>query len=292
MENRNNILNELKEISPFVAAIGNQQTYTVPQGYFDGFAVQLLLRIAIEEKAGADPVLTISKDNPYQAPQGYFDGLAGNILNRIKAGESENPKDELELLSPLLSQIGKKNPFSAPGGYFTDISDNIVAGVKAIDFVNEELENLSPLMLALKSKQVYEVPEDYFENSAAVFLSKAKQQPAAKIISIGFSRKILRYAAAAVVIGFVAVSGYLFSGKTDKPGDPAGGLDSTTIAKIPDQEIERFLNNNSVSLADVATVDDNTVNSNDIKDLLADISDEELQHYLEQNGSNPNSITN
>ncbi len=294
MENRNPILDELKDISPFVAAIGNQLPYKIPQGYFDGFAVELILRIAIEEKAGIDPVLTINKDNVYQAPQGYFDSLAGNIMNRIKAQETNSAKEELELLSPLLGQIGKKNPFSSPEGYFNDFSGNIVAGVKAIDFVNEELENLSPVMLGLKDKQVYEVPLGYFDTTTAVILAKAKQQQPAKVISIGFGKRIMQYAAAAVVIGIIAISGYVIS---NKPGNIAGpvastnqGLDSAVVAKIPDQEMESFLNTNTSSLADIS--DDNTVSDNDIKDLLADISDEELQQYLEQHGATPNSIIN
>ena len=295
MENKNPILDELKDISPFVAAIGNQLPYTVPQGYFDGFAVQLLLRIAIEEKAGIDPVLNINKDNVYQAPQGYFDSLAGNILNRIKAQETDSAKEELELLSPLLGQIGKKNPFTPPDGYFNEFSDNIVAGVKAVAFVNQELENLSPTMLSLKNKQVYEVPDGYFDTTIAAIFDKIKQPPA-KVIKIGFGKKIMRYAAAAVVVGIIAISTYVISSKPGKIAGPVTSIkpawDSAVVAKIPDQEMESFLNANTGSLADVSTVDDNTFNQNDIKDLLADISDEELQQYLEQHGSTPNSITN
>ena len=297
MENKNPILDELKDISPFVATIGNQPPYTVPQGYFDSFAVQLILRIAIEEKAGIDPVLNINKDNVYQVPQEYFDSLAGNILNRVKAQETDNAKEELELLSPLLGQIGKKNPFTSPDGYFNEFSDNIVAGVKAVAFVNEELENLSPIMLSLKNRQVYEVPDGYFDTTIAGILNKTRQQPPAKVISIGFGKKIMRYAAAAVVVGIIAISTYVISSKpgliahTD-PGIKPAAWDSTNIAKIPDQEIESFLNANTSSLADVNTTDDNTVGENDIKDLLADISDEELQQYLEQHGATPNSITN
>jgi hypothetical protein len=294
MENRDIILNELKEISPVVVAIGNQLPYTVPQGYFDGFAVKLMLRIAIEEKAGTDPVLNIIKDNVYQVPKGYFESLAGNIMNRIKAQEIENPKEELELLSPLLDQIGKKNPFTSPNGYFNEFSDNIVAGVKAIDFVNKELENLSPTMAGLKNKQVYEVPDGYFDTTAAAILEKAKQQQPARVISIGFGKKTIQYAAAAVVIGIIAVSTYLISSQPDKiaGAGPKQAWDSASVAKIPDHEIENFLNNNTVLLADVASVTTDDANAGDIKDLLADISDEELQQYLEQQGLTPNSINN
>lgn len=337
MENNNPILVETKEISPLVAGIGHQVPYAVPEGYFDAFALQLMLRIAMEEKAGVDPVLNISKQTPYQVPQGYFDnlagavlhrvreeqinsepdilpdvlagsvkptpfavpqgyfdGLAGNIMNRIKAGETENAKEELELLSPLLGKIGKKTPFSSPEGYFNDISDNIVSGVKAIDFVNEELENLSPLMMGLKNQSVYTVPDGYFDTVAPAVMEAVKKQPAAKVVSIGFGKKMMRYAAAAVITGIAVIGGYLALNKPAVVNNTDGiakiNWDSANVAKIPDQEIESFLNNNTVSLADVS--DDNSVNENDLKELLADVSDEELQQYLEQHGATPNSITN
>jgi hypothetical protein len=293
MENSNPILNELMEISPVVRAIDKHSPYTVPAGYFDTLAVQVILRIAAEEKSGEDPVLQISKETIYQVPEGYFGNLADSIINRIKEGDSVNAKDELERLSPLLGKIGKANPFSSPDGYFTDISDNIIAGVKAIDFVNEELENFSPVMAELKNKPVYMVPEGYFDTTPAIILQKAREQQPAKVISIGFRRKIVRYAAAAAVTGIIILTGYLYQSKNVAPATDI----AAATAKIPDQEIENFLNNNTVSLTDtyadtinMATVEETGAASDDTKDLLADISDEELQKYVDQHSETP--ITN
>ncbi len=302
MDKNNPILNELKDISTVVAALGRQPVYLVPEGYFEHLPLQVMLRIAIEEKAGADPLLHVSKDNIYQAPQGYFDNLAGNILQRIKAEETGNAREELEILSPLLGQLARKVPFTAPEGYFADFSDNIVAGVKAVDFVNEELENLSPTMRDLKDKQVYEVPEGYFDSTATAFLQQAKQQQPAKLFSIGFGSKLVRYAAAAVVTGIIVLTGYLYSGKT-RTATPAAADISTALAKIPDQEVENFLNNSTAALADIGTdladtdtattsaiAVENEGNADETKDLLADISDEELQQYVDQRTETP--ITN
>ncbi|MEO5681945.1 MAG: hypothetical protein ABIQ88_04845 [Chitinophagaceae bacterium] len=280
MENSNPILNELKALSPVVAAIGQQPTYIVPQGYFDGLAMQLMLRIAVEEKTGTEPVIHISKENVYELPQDYFEGLAGTIMNRIKAEETKNPKEELELLSPLLGQVGRKMPFATPDGYFNDIADNLIAGVKAIDFVNEELENLSPTMNGLKNKQVYEVPAGYFETSANVFLEKAKQQQPAKLISMGADRKIMRYAAAAVIAGLVVLAGFMYSGNS-KP--QTGTSQVPELAKVTDQEMENFLNTNTAFVADTSTIVTtdalDEITEKDSKDLLANVSDEELQQY-------------
>jgi len=292
MENSNPILKELMEISPVVGTIGKRLLFTVPAGYFDSLAMQVLMRMAIEEKSGEDPVLNINKEPVYEVPAGYFENLAGTVMNRIKA-DTANAKDELELLSPVLSKINKGNPFSSPEGYFTDISDNIIAGVKAIDFVNEELENLSPVMAGLKKKPVYEVPAGYFDANPAVILEKAKEQLPAKVVRIGFGKRVIRYAAAAVVTGIVVMTGYLYQ---HKPAAPVTDIAAAT-AKIPDQEIESFLNNNTVSIGDTyadtvntAAVDEAGASGDETKDLLADISDEELQKYVDQHNETP--ITN
>ena len=292
MENRNTILAEVKEISAAVAAIGQQQPYQVPQGYFDNLPQQLMLRIGLEEKPVADPVLTAGKSNTYQLPAGYFDQLAGNILSRIKEEEAGSQLEEPGFSADVWKQLGKKNPFSVPEGYFEDFSHNIVAGAKAIEFVNEALENLSPLMTSLKTKQAYQVPDGYFETNAAAILKKLNH-PGGKVISIGFGRKMMRYAAAALVAGVMVIAGYIYTGKPDK-AVPAQGAVPEEIAKASDQEIENFLNNNTASVADTSTIviADDEMSDKDSKDLLANISDEELQRYLEQYGSNPNAITN
>ena len=286
MEIRDNILSELREISPLVASISKQVPYVVPQPYFDGLAMQVMLRIGMEEKTGADPILNISKENTYKAPEGYFDGLAASILNRIKATETENVQEELELLSPLLGKIEKKNPFTSPTGYFDDLSKTITEGVQAIEFVNEELENLSPVMNSLKEKNVYSVPQGYFENFATETLNKIQHQPA-KVISIGFGRKILRYAAAAVVVGVMTLGAYKIINPSNAPDETA------TIAKVSDHDLEGFLDNNSISIADTSAATNTEITEDDTKDLLADVSDEELQQYLEQHsGAAANANTN
>jgi hypothetical protein len=324
MEHRATILSELREISPTVAEIAlenpyqvpagyfdvlagqvmlrigaegsawvdpvltvsKENIYSVPQGYFEGLATQVMSKINSEEKTGTDPVLSIQKENIYETPAGYFEGLAGNILNRIKATAAADAKEELEFLSPLLGQIEKTNPFTSPAGYFDEFSDNVVAGVQAIEFVNEELENLSPVMRSLKEKNGYEVPQGYFENLAAEIVNKINRQPA-KIVFIGFGRKIIRYAVAAAVVGVMALGVYKL---TDTAGSTASTQDP--IARLTDDDLQNYLDNNTVSIADTTTVLPGDINEEDGKDLLADVSDEDLQRYLEQHGGTVNPITN
>ncbi len=60
-----------------------------------------------EEFDYSSPVLgAVSKENPYSVPAGYFDGLAENVLDSIRNSTDHlSAKEELASLSPLLSGL-------------------------------------------------------------------------------------------------------------------------------------------------------------------------------------------
>jgi hypothetical protein len=325
MENRNNILKELREVSPVVADISHQVPYKVPTGYFEGLAHQLLqlvktsnpvlpkannpyqvpqgyfegLANTILQRAKADdntslsPALQQAKENPYQVPQGYFENLPAAILNRLKATVADNATDELEILSPVLSQLSKQMPFSTPAGYFEELGENAVAGAQAIDFVNGALENLPPLLNDLKTVQVYEVPAGYFEQLPGQVLNAVKAQQPAKVVSMHFTRRVIRYAAAAVVAGLIITAGWFFlsNNKGGKlPPDQIAQLDS-----ISDDVLQKYLENQTPTPAETALAATTAVeemDANDMKDMLADVTDEDLQQYLEKYSTVKNTQTN
>lgn len=278
-------MNELKEISPALPDLGAEAPYTVPAGYFDGLAAEILLKI--NARHDEDAALShISKAPIYEVPAGYFEGLANTVLNRVRASAADSPADELAFLSPVLSRLDRKSPFKAPEGYFNDLSDNVVSGVQAIEFVNEELENLSPLMASLRKARTFETPPGYFEQLPEAILAKVRKQPA-KVISVSFRKRVIRYAAAAVVVGVVAIGSYIGFRPGHNPAKPdeAETVVKKDLDKVPDQDIESFLTTNTVALADAGTIVTNdSLNENDAKDLLANVSDDELQSYLEEHG--------
>jgi hypothetical protein len=258
--------------------------YQVPQGYFEGLASTILQRVKADDNESLSPALQQANNNPYQVPQGYFDNLPAAILNRVKATAADNATEELEILSPVLSQIGKQMPFNTPAGYFDELGENAIEGAQAIDFVNGALENLSPIMNSLKSVQVYEVPAGYFEQLPGQVLQVAKAQQPAKVVSMSFTRRVIRYAAAAVVAGLIITAGWFYLGKSDKiidkPEVAAAELDS-----ISDEMLEKYLENQTAAPAETAiaatpAVDD--LSANDMKDMLADVTDADLQQYLEK----------
>jgi hypothetical protein len=289
-----NILNELKEISPVVAAISRQLPYQAPEGYFD------TLPGIIQARITGGSLLPEVKENVYQAPQGYFDGLAGTILSRIKASEAASPKEELLYLSTVLNSLDKTTPYSQPETYFEELPGNVVSGIKAVDFVNEELENLSPLMSSLKNKQVYHVPVHYFDGIPGGVLERIKHENG-RVVAITFRKRVLRYAAAAVIIGMMAAGAWMYADKpareivkTDITVAPAvDSIPAELMKTLSDSELSGLADNPvlaEMDATDISSSFDELV-SNDATDLLAGMPDETLQQYLEEQ-SEDNSIIN
>jgi len=111
------IIQELNDLGSNLATLA-QNIYSVPEGYFEGFATEVINRIKAEE-AGLEYLSSIPKENPYQVPVGYFGVLAENIMKKIrKHADYQTSKEELESISPLLSSLNKKPVYSVPEDYF------------------------------------------------------------------------------------------------------------------------------------------------------------------------------
>ncbi len=152
MENFVNIKEELTLISPFVGSISDKNLYSISAGYFDGLADEVISAIKIAKFSknntytvpekffdelpavilsrvtSASGELFLSRKEVFDVPGGYFDNLAGNILDRIRLASA--PKNEvaaeLEGLSPILNSINKKNVYTVPDGYFDNFVINTI----------------------------------------------------------------------------------------------------------------------------------------------------------------------
>ena len=293
MQNKDNILEELRLISEFVAAIprGVPAPYIVPEGYFEGLAGKVRESILAQ------------KQNPYTVPQGYFGEFAGKLLARIKAGQSGDTREELSVLSPLLDRIDKKVPFEVPEGYFSNLTGNVLSGVQAIGFVNDELENLSPLMTGLRNKTVYGTPEGYFDNLADSVLDKLQRQasPAtagmARVISMtdrrSRTKNWLRYSVAAVATGLILTIGWM--GFHSNAPTVSSDLVANNLSKVSDQEILNYLENQNIPLAETMANSSATTldfSDADVKNSLGNVSDDELKQYLDNNDGTKDPVTN
>lgn len=231
MTQRDNILQELKELESSLANLSSQNIYTVPNG--------------------------------------YFEGLATEMLNRIKALEAANASDELSFLSPTLSNISKENPFIVPAEYFEGLEGKMLQLVSQDknQTAKEELETLSPLLSGLKKETLYSIPAGYFDSL------QTKQET--KVVSIT-SRKWFRYAAAAMIVGIVALATLLIN-NSQKSFDRFEAKVDKEIKKASDKELIEFAELTETS-KDLAIND----TKEDIKESLKDVPAAELQEFLEE----------
>jgi hypothetical protein len=127
MENRNDILNELKELSFTIAAIEKVNVFTVPDGYFENLSADILMGIETEN---GSIVNASALDSPVDVPTGYFETLSDSIMTKIKAQEADDAATEIRALSPMLYSIQNENVFEVPTGYFESLSDAVLNKVK------------------------------------------------------------------------------------------------------------------------------------------------------------------
>jgi hypothetical protein len=285
MQSKKEISEELGQLSMVVAGIDRQMPYGVPEGYFVGFPAAMLHILAEDT---ADEALTPEwgKGPAFSVPTGYFEGFASRMMDRIKAeGQGEPIQDageEMAGLSPLLSRIDKKMPYSVPEGYFEEL-----------EAIVDEKE-LSPLMAGLQGQSPYQAPEGYFDSfpeRMTAHVGTAKAAPA-RVISMNRSRKAWwQYSAAAVVAGFIFSIGWL---RLHTPANKSviSSIDVTqSLAKVTDQELGNYMDNQDIHTAQLQQDEDlgNStasleISDNDVRSFLGDISDNELNLYMEEHG--------
>ncbi len=283
MEISKNILNELKELSPVIAGIQKVNVFTVPNGYFNRLAKDILAGISEDEN---NLLGSVPNQAALQVPQGYFDSLADNILNKIKGEESI--AIELKGLSPLLYGIPQKNVFAVPQGYFDSLADNILNSTNEDTGAAKELKELSSTLHSIQNKNVYTIPDNYFEKLSAKIPGSVQPQQAKVVTMSKRTALILKYAAAAVFTGVIALGVYKFTGnKTEVDQVVAQGNQiardnkfDEELAKVTDADIVKYLEENG-SDADVALVV-NTIDENELpteEDYLT--NDKALDNYLD-----------
>jgi len=107
-------------------------------------------RITIQEELKALNIeLPMEKGSEiYSVPQGYFEGFAAFVLQRIKAQEAVSASEEISALSPLLAGLSKKMPFSVPEGYFSKNTEAL-SGLVNEEVLPEVLQNAKEMLYAV-----------------------------------------------------------------------------------------------------------------------------------------------
>jgi hypothetical protein len=207
--------------------------------------------------------------NPYAVPQGYFEGLADAVLAKIKGENPVSSSDEIAELSPLLAGLSRKIPYAVPAGFFesTDLSS-----------VTEE-ERLPEILARLDKTMPFEVPAGYFETLPEIVLGRVAT-PKARVVSM--SRRWMRYAAAAVITGVIAISGWVYF--NNKPASVSVDNPEWVATKLKDvetKELEQFIEQTDVTIAQNKPKT-KTTNTTEAESLLKDVSNEELSSFLDE----------
>ena len=122
MESNDEILDEIRGISPLLASMSKKQVFLIPGDYFRHLEAKLL------ENRNC-PVLTSISKTTSNIPTEYFNQLPEEILKLIKS-TSSSPTEELKKVSPLLYALKSENPLIIPPDYFNQFEHNILFNVE------------------------------------------------------------------------------------------------------------------------------------------------------------------
>jgi len=224
---------------------------------------------------------TVTPQNIYTVPVGYFDGLAAQVLNRIKAIDAKNAVEELGYLSPSLINMSRQMPNYVPAGYFEGLAEKAMQLVReSNDYqtAKEELETLSPLLSGFKKTMPYSVPEGYFDS-----LAEKRNKPVVKVVSITH-RKWFRYAAAAVITGVIVLAGftYLNPGKAVDPVKEPSKWVKKSFKNVDTTVIDAFVKLADEEFTNQTVLATSSIKPEEIKELMKDVSDKEIQDFLDE----------
>ncbi|MEP6615646.1 MAG: hypothetical protein ABJA57_03665 [Ginsengibacter sp.] len=121
MEHSVHILDELKQISPFLSDMKKINVFSVPQGYFSNLDRRILENIFNQPN-----LLLTSEHHNLGVPEGYFENLPGNILSKIKSLQTEGSDSEH---FPLLQSLKNDHVFDVPDQYFHQLPAAIMARI-------------------------------------------------------------------------------------------------------------------------------------------------------------------
>lgn len=228
----------------------------------------------------------VSNENCYEVPAGYFESLVVQVIKRVRALETTDASEELMHLSPLIGSISKQVPYSIPGGYFESIQESIQHAIKD-DYESSvsETERISPLLAGLKKNNPYSAPQGYFETLADDVATK-ESHTEAKVVAIT-RNSWLRYAAAAVVAGFIIMAGLFIvdSGAKKESGEIALARVTKDVKKLNEVQKDELIDFLDAGLDgnETARLDNDNKNKlKEIQQLLQDVPEEDLKDFREQ----------
>ncbi len=236
--------------------------------------------IILQELQSISPLLaSVPCVNVYNVNASYFDELGVELQARIIADGFASNNTKMDV----------------PAGYFDQLSTNILQKIMHAQSneVLQELESISPFVSSIGNKNVYQVPQGYFEQIALRITNEAK------VVKLNPLRKIIKYAAAAVVVGLLGVGVFKFIDNNKVKPDASSiavfneankilkeGSFEKELENISDKDLEKYLSDNGVDVAAglVASTIDDESKLPEVYDYLFD--DNTLNEFLKNNNIN------
>jgi hypothetical protein len=295
MEERNEISVELSAISALVGGISRQIPYGIPVGYFDQLPATVMSRVGGSSSIARGSSILPAQSPSFQVPDGYFDGFAAQVLARIKGVGAAG--DELPA---IFNRISRVTPYQIPEGYWEELSPLLaVLRDKPAYAVPEGYFNeLSPVLTVAHEGSTYRVPEGYFGALVGQILEKiapARVIPMERVAT----GKVLKgnwwkYSSVASIAACLLLI-FSWPQVDNKKGGGAMPPDITqALQKVSDKEMQAYLDDQHTLLTDpvgtsTATLD---MNEGEVKSLLGEVTDNDLQQYMEEHGKADDLATN
>jgi hypothetical protein len=218
-----------------------EQEYTLPR---HGFARDSVFIVEKSDETHATFLLTYDENTlkvyPFKFEFRLIYSLENDTLN----------------VTYFVRNIGENKLYFSVGGHpaFTvPLSENTS--------YDDELKKLSPVLKSVQAVNVFEVPTGYFENLSNSILKKVKA-PSARIINFQVRNSFLKYAAAAIITGVIAIGALRYS-----------------------QPTQSFnTNNTSLAILDESIEKGKTMNDQQFEETLQKLTATDIAKYLENNG--------
>ena len=208
--------------------------------------------ITIEnELRDMSPVLAeIPKNNVFSVPDGYFNELPDRMLSIT----------ESKVFRPLVPV----QPFNdVPSGYFEHLSDNILQKVKSGSVAPNMPETTSDILAPVRHMNVFEIPAGYFDQLATSILKKVTSGNTGKLVPFNSRKRIIQFAAAAMITGLIALGIYSVNNH-----QVINGTNSALTAATLDPSIESG----------------KKMNDQEFTDKMNNLSEDDIAKYIEKNG--------
>lgn len=299
---REEILQELREIAPNLAALEKKDPFLAPDGYFN--ANQEVMHEVLSDKEVRLPSsLQFAKGvNPFRVPEDYFanskealmqsvsneaDALP-SFLQKAKVESFKVPEDyfasnqaallaaisgEQEVLPDFLVAARKSEAFKVPPAYFEELPQRVLQRIAGEN--GAELQDL-------KKEEAFQVPAAYFEELPDRVMQRIREENGAKVVPMEKPSTILRirpYVAAVAAMFIMAITATfvipLLSGP-DKPPIVANDWEMQ-LASLSDEEVSSALTESIDDLDEYYMLDN--VGEYDIF-TFSKLGDEFLNDYL------------